>query len=101
MNPSVSRVPRNQFGEAKQKKKAPVTSPFRKPLLCVGTQRFPLPRITVKTLAPFQRADFFCLNEAKGHANTTNDALWAAIAVARHGGEPGERERFRGKTGQF
>src|ERR1019366_1487198 len=65
MNPSVSRVPRNQFGEAKQKKKAPVTSPFRKPLLCVGTQRFPLPRITVKTLAPFQRADFFCLNEAK------------------------------------
>ena len=27
-----------------------------------------------------------------------NDALRAAIAVARHGGEPGGDEGFRGKT---
>ena len=51
-------------------------------------------------LAPFRRADFFCLNEAKGHAVTTNDALRAAIAVACHGGKPSERKRFRRQARQ-
>ena len=65
----------------------------------VAAKRITLPRIAVKSSAPFRRADFFCLNEAKDHADTPNDALWAAIDVARHGGEPGERERFRRRPG--
>jgi len=51
--------------------------------------------------APFRGADFFCRNEAKDHADTTNDALWAAAAVAYHGGKLGCDREFRRKTGHI
>ncbi len=93
-----------------QKKKAPETSPPRKPnsLMFGDSENHTSANHCQEFWRRFGERISFAwrawacpireIREAEDHADTTNDALWAAIAVARHGGEPGGGEGFRGQA---
>ena len=90
-------VPRALTQELNDKRKRP---PKRLPeaLLKVWQQReSPLPRIAVKNSSAFLASRFLLPNEAKDHANTTNDALWAAIAVVVMVASQASARDFAGK----